>query len=132
MRSSMLLSLAAASISAIYAQQVVLDRTKLVNWDSCNSEQQKIIKETWKDATKLAGGTKNIDWSSAAAVQFLGPGGRNDEHRLIMQRILNNAATFGPAWWFNPFTVGAIPHKYAGHQTLMNFTGESSNQVQGN
>lgn len=110
MHFSTLLFLAASSISTIYAQEVVVEGTKLINWDSCDSGQQKVIKEAWVDAIKLAEGAKNIQWNSAAALQFLGPQAYNKEDQPKIQGILNNVATFDPAWWFNPLAVGVFFH----------------------
>src|SRR5256885_4292724 len=46
----------------------------------------------------------NVDWNSAAALEYLGPAAFNKNQQKQIQVVFANAATVYPGSFFNPFT----------------------------
>ncbi|EON66292.1 hypothetical protein W97_05685 [Coniosporium apollinis CBS 100218] len=81
--------------------------TSLYGWDGCDDINKLIkgwIKEAYTDANKLVnydGVKSNINWDSAAALEYLGPSAYNKDQQKQIQAVFANVATVkeGISWW---------------------------------
>ncbi|KAF3046677.1 hypothetical protein E8E11_000177 [Didymella keratinophila] len=79
-----------------------------------NKAWKSLTKEAYTDANKLvdAENVKNqIDWNSAAALQFLGPSGLNKNEQGQVQTVFRNVATVheGTSWYTPNWIDSACP-----------------------
>jgi hypothetical protein len=72
----------------------------------CSETWERNIKEAYDDFKTLShtdGVFQNIDWNSAAALEYLGPAAFNKHQQKQIQAVFANAATVYPGSFFNPF-----------------------------
>jgi len=72
----------------------------------CSKTWKRNIKEAYDDFKTLSntdGVFQNIDWNSAAALEYLGPPAFNVRQRKQIQAVFANAATVYPGSFFTPF-----------------------------
>jgi hypothetical protein len=72
----------------------------------CFETLERNIKEAYDDFKTLShtdGVFQNIDWNSAAALEYLGPAAFNKDQQKQIQAVFANAATVCPGSFFNPF-----------------------------
>ncbi|KIW10169.1 hypothetical protein PV08_11130 [Exophiala spinifera] len=82
--------------------------TWLWGFNGCDNVQTANIKEAYNDFKTLSnteGVLSNIDWNSAAALEYLGPPGFNKKQRKQIQAVFANAATVYPGSFANPFRL---------------------------
>ncbi|KAM6510464.1 hypothetical protein FSOLCH5_010904 [Fusarium solani] len=83
--------------------------TSLFGFNGCDEKdktwREKII-EAYSDANELINHedlTENLDFNSAAALQYLGPSGLNKDQQAQIQNVITNVATVKEgASWFTP------------------------------
>lgn len=74
----------------------------------CNSAQKSAIKTAYNDFKTLAnqdGVKEDIDFNSAAALEYLGPSALNKNQQVDFQKIFTNAATVYPGSTFTPIPL---------------------------
>ncbi|KAI0190469.1 hypothetical protein EV127DRAFT_495166 [Xylaria flabelliformis] len=79
--------------------------TSLYGFDGCGDNKQ-AIKDAYKDANKIAstdGVKSDIDWSSNAALEFLGPPALNKKQQPRIQAVMTNMETVRSGWAPRPF-----------------------------
>jgi len=72
----------------------------------CPNKWKRNIKEAYDDFKALShtdGVFQNIDWNSAAALEYLGPAAFNKKQQKQIQAVFANAATVYPGSFFSPF-----------------------------
>ena len=83
----------------------ILATNELVGYESCNDGQQQKIKDAFDHAKRIFNVIRDsqIDWNSAAAVEFLGPPGFNQNMQSVIQgeqaRIQGEAQCGPPIFW---------------------------------
>ncbi|KAK8098814.1 uncharacterized protein PG998_012055 [Apiospora kogelbergensis] len=83
--------------------------TSLYGYDKCDEIDRSIrgwINEAYADANKLVnieGVASNINWDSAAALEYLGPSALNKDQQAQIQAVLANVATVSPGLATRPF-----------------------------
>ncbi|KAI2626440.1 hypothetical protein GGR54DRAFT_590978 [Hypoxylon sp. NC1633] len=102
-----LLSLAASSLAAaapLTDQQLDDFYTRLVYWDKCSYVQQAAIKSGWESIWPVQQYfvDNDIDFNSAAALEYLGPAALTGSHQARMRQAIKAHATVQPGWtdWF--------------------------------
>lgn len=83
--------------------------TYTLSYSGCDDKdktwREKII-EAYSDASELVNHediTEDLDFNSAAALQFLGPSGLNKDQQAQIQNVITNLATVKEgASWFTP------------------------------
>ncbi|KAI0858815.1 hypothetical protein F4860DRAFT_516468 [Xylaria cubensis] len=79
--------------------------TSLYDFDGCGDNKQ-AIKDAYNDANKIAstdGVKSDIDWSSNAALEFLGPPALNKKQQPRIQAVMTNMETVRSGWAPRPF-----------------------------
>ena len=102
---------------------LVVQATRLIGFEGCTKEQSKVITQSWDNAIELSTFIKGkIKWNEIAEFQFLGPPAFNKDSQgdiqsthssrldimrkaadLIDAEVIENAATFGRPYFWNPF-----------------------------
>ncbi|KAL5321064.1 hypothetical protein ACEPPN_011874 [Leptodophora sp. 'Broadleaf-Isolate-01'] len=102
--SSLLLSLLlrqATAVPSIEArQEVEIESVNLRYKSQCKRTSE--ISNAWDDAIRLATTLPKINWNEAAAVDFFGPPALNKNYQSKIQKVFDNAKTFGQGWKITP------------------------------
>src|SRR5271170_4195899 len=80
-------------------------RWLMIMTSRCSKTWEANIEEAYDDFRTLSnteGVLSNIDWNSAAALEYLGPPGFNKRQQSQIQAVFANAATVYPGSFFNP------------------------------
>lgn len=100
------LSAQGCTASSKRVQSITSARWLMIMTSGCSGTWKANIKEAYDDFKTLSnteGVSSNIDWNSAAALEYLGPAGFNKKQQRQIQAVFANAATVYPGTFFNPF-----------------------------
>ncbi|KAI1115450.1 hypothetical protein F5Y14DRAFT_129786 [Nemania sp. NC0429] len=111
----MLLNQAAGLPSHQARQDVGIQSVNLKFKDQCKRRSE--IEAAWDDAIKLLTSLPKVDFNDVAAIDYFGPPALNKKYQSGIQKVFDNAKTFGQGWKITPTPFKVVVNVDCGENT---------------